>query len=147
MKSFKLLIPVVLSLLLAGQAFGQVLSITERTVNLHSSPSLTGSLVVLQVPLYYPLQVEDERGNFFLVRDYRGRDAWVEKSVVGPESGIIVKADAANVRSGPGKDHEVIFKARQGVTFLVLKNQQDWLYVEHESGRKGWIHKSLTWGL
>ncbi len=33
------------------------------------------------------------------------------------------------------------------VAFQTLRDQDDWLLVEHESGRKGWLSKDLVWGL
>ena len=147
MKNIIFSVVLVLTFVLAGNSFGQILCVKNKTANLRSSPSLTGSIVILQVPRHYPLDIQGENGDFLYVRDFQGRDGWVAKSVVHPEAGIIVNVRIVNVRSGPGKDHEVLFKARRGVTFRVLQNQLNWLYVEHETGKKGWIYKDLVWGL
>ncbi len=147
MKIRTVIIPLALTLLFTSQSFGQFMCVNERTANLRSSPSLTGSLVVLQAPRHYPLQVQEENGDFLRVRDYQGRDGWVAKSVVAPANGVVVNAGTVNVRSGPGKNHAVIFKARKGVTFRVHQDQMGWIYVEHESGKKGWIFKDLVWGI
>jgi SH3-like domain-containing protein len=40
----------------------------------------------------------------------------------------------------------VVFKAYKGVTFQVLGEQDGWLEVKHESGKRGWVSKPLTWG-
>ncbi len=138
-----------LILLLLGVAdtFGQTLCVKENTANLRSSPSLTGSYVKLTLPRYYPLQVQEENGDFLLVKDFRGRDGWIAKSVVAPMNGVVVNAGAVNLRSGPGTDNEVIFKAHKGVAFQTIRDQDGWLLVEHESGRKGWLSKDLVWGL
>ena len=52
-----------------------------------------------------------------------------------------------NLRKGPGLDHEIICKAEKGVAFKVIKKQEDWLEVLHESGKRGWIYKKLVWGI
>ena len=135
-----------LMLLSAGSAFGRMSQVVGKTAALRSSPSLTGSIVLLQVPRHYPLQIEGEQGDFLRVRDYRGQDSWIEKQLVGDGSGVIVKADLANLRSGPGSDSQILFKARRGVTFRVLDDRSGWLQVEHASGRQGWIYKELVWG-
>jgi SH3-like domain-containing protein len=147
MKNYFIVTTIFFTLLLAGNSFGQFLCIKTGTANVHSSPSLKGSYVLLQVPRHYPLDVQAEKGDFLQVRDFEGREGWVTKSMVGPETGVVIGTSSANVRSGPGETYEVIFKARKGVTFLVTETRNDWLKVEHESGRKGWVHKSLVWGI
>lgn len=147
MKRVLLSIVLVLGLGVAGNAFSQTLCVKVRTADLRSSPSFTGSVVLLQVPRHYPLIVQAENGDFLRVSDFLGREGWIAKSLLGEQEGVVVNARVANVRSGPGEDHAVLFKARQGVTFRVLEVGSDWLRVKHESGKQGWIYKSLVWGL
>lgn len=146
MKTHYWIIPLTLILLSAVPVLGQTSSVIGKTAALRSSPSVTGSIVLLEVPRNYPLEVEGESGDFLRVRDYRGQDSWIEKRLVGDGDSVIVKADVANLRSGPGPGNQVVFKARRGVTFRVLDGQSDWLHVEHDSGRQGWIYKALVWG-
>lgn len=147
MRNLTLMLLIAATFICINHAYGNILSVSEKSASLRSSPSFHGSLIVLEVPLNYPLKIIEENGEFYRVRDYRGRDTWVEKVVVEPTKSVIVDTGTANLRNGPGKTHEVIFKARSGVTFRVIKEQQGWLFVEHENGRKGWIFKNLVWGL
>ena len=147
MRYLTLILMIAATFFCVNQAYGTVLSVSEKSASLRSSPSFSGSLVVLEVPLNYPLRIIEENGEFYRVRDYRGRNTWVEKVVVESTNGVIVDTVTANLRNGPGETHKVIFKARPGVTFQVIREQQGWLYVEHESGRRGWIFKDLVWGL
>jgi len=130
MKLLTSLTLVTLVFLFGGTSLAQVLCVKEKSANLRSSPSLTGSIVLLQVPKHYPLQIQKEQGDFLEVRDFQGREAWVAKSVVGQENGVIVNAGSVNLRSGPGKNNKVVFKARRGVTFQVLRDQDHWLLVD-----------------
>jgi SH3-like domain-containing protein len=43
--------------------------------------------------------------------------------------------------------HELIFKALRGVAFKVVETEGEWVHIKHESGKQGWVHKKLTWGL
>jgi SH3-like domain-containing protein len=147
MRIFIFSIVLLLTLVATGSVFGQKLCIKEHSADLLSSPSRSGSVVVLQIPKYYPLDVLGENGDFFRVRDFLGRNGWVEKALVQPQISIVVISSIANVRSGAGKDHEILFKARRGVTFRVLENRHGWLHVEHESGKTGWLFENLVWGL
>jgi len=147
MKNSVTLLSFIVVCFFAGQVSGQTLSVKEKTANLRSSPSLTGSIVLLQVPLHYPLKLQDENGEFLHVKDYRGREGWIAKNMVGSENSVVVNAGTVNVRQGPGQNYPIVFKAKTGVTFRFLESKGDWFQVEHESGRKGWIFKNLVWGL
>ena len=98
------------------------------------------------MPHYYPLYVLAAKGDYYRTQDFRKRVGWVEKSQVDTTRTAVVSAKEANVRKGPGTDHPVVFRAYAGVTFKVLAEKGNWLEVQHESGRKGWIFKSLVWG-
>ncbi|MDO3378437.1 SH3 domain-containing protein [Geoalkalibacter halelectricus] len=137
----------VLCLFWGKAATAEILSVTAHTSALRSSPSVGGSYVVVEVPRYYPLQVLATQGDFMQVRDYRGREGWVPRAEVGLQKGVVVNRPVVNVRSGPGERHEVLFQARRGVALRVMQEQMSWLQVVHESGRNGWVHKSLVWGL
>ena len=58
---------------------------------------------------------------------------------------LTVAADIANIRSGPGKNYEVIASALYGVVFYPGKRDGEWVQVSHNDGTKGWIHRSLVW--
>jgi SH3-like domain-containing protein len=133
--------------LLHGSAFAGGLAVNTNLANIRSYPGLGDSGIILQVPRYYPLKIREERGEFFRVEDYKARLGWVHASTVDKTPSIIVRANIANIRKGPGEDHEILFKAQEGVAFRLLENNGSWLQVRHESGRTGWISKSLVWGI
>lgn len=143
----KLLTFLMLGLLWATTAGAEILSVTVHTATLRSSPATAGSLVAMEAPRYYPLQVIGAQDEFVNVRDYQGREGWVPRSEIGLTRGVVVQSAVANLRNGPGEAHQVMFQARRGVAFRVIQDQMSWFYVEHESGRTGWIHKNLVWGM
>jgi SH3-like domain-containing protein len=136
----------ILCLFWGATASAEILSVTVHTATLRSSPSSAGSLVVVEAPRYYPLQVIGSQDEFVNVRDYQGREGWVPRAEIGLTRGVVVRSAVANVRTGPGERYDVQFQARRGVTFRVIQDQMSWFYVEHESGQTGWIHKNLVWG-
>jgi len=122
-------------------------TVETHTANIRNlPPSRPGSFTVLEVPKYYPLSVQKSEGNYCKVSDFRSHEGWIKKSLVGPAPGVVVKVNSANVRKGPGEDYPIVFRALEGVAFKVLGEKGDWVEVQHESGKKGWIFKSLTWG-
>lgn len=132
--------------LVSGVCHAAIVTVVEDSAELRNSPDSVDSYVVLEVPRFYPLSVQEERKGFYNVRDYKGRRGWVRKSQVSETKGVVVEVDSVNVRTGPGVGHPVAFKAGQGVTFRVLGEEDGWLQVVHESGQRGWVSKALTWG-
>lgn len=124
----------------------EFLSVTEDSLEIRDSPNLYISQVVLVVPQYYPLSIVSAADDYYKVSDFLGREGWVEKGAVTSADTVVVKTGIANVRSGSGIGHEILFRANQGVVFRVLEEKSDWLKVEHASGKKGWIYEDLVWG-
>ena len=48
-----------------------------------------------------------------------------------------------NVREGPGTNFQVVFEASSGETLTAFSYTDEWLRVADESGRTGWIFRSL----
>ncbi|HUX78820.1 MAG TPA: SH3 domain-containing protein [Thermodesulfovibrionales bacterium] len=58
-------------------------------------------------------------------------------------SAICIKAAKANMRSGPGKDYEIIWQAYRFMPFEIVGTSLsgDWYAVRDMDGDVGWIHK------
>jgi SH3-like domain-containing protein len=142
----KYMLGTLLSFFALGICHAEIVTVTAHTSEILSDTSPTISQTILQAPRYYPLSVQGEKNGYFRVRDYEGRVGWIQKSQVGNTKGVVVEVARVNVRKGPGANHPVVFKAYRGVTFQVLDEQDGWLEVKHESGKRGWVSKPLTWG-
>jgi len=134
-----------LLLLLFGAASADTLSVAVNKAPIYNKPISPG-YVVLEVPLYYPLLVVKEQGDFYRVKDYRGRSGWIRKEHLNDNETIVIRGNQVNIRNGPGLDHPIVLKGHAGVALRVIGEKEDWLEVQHESGLKGWIAESLTWG-
>lgn len=145
MKSLSLLIT--LLLLFSGPCFGSdMVSVVTGSATLYSSPEPSPYNQILEMPLFYPLQVVEDKGDFLEVTDYRNRIGWVTKDMVGNVPAVIITVGTGNIRKGPSTSAELLFHADRGVTFKVLSKKDDWYQIRHESGSEGWAHKSLLWG-
>ncbi len=63
-----------------------------------------------------------------------------------PEQGTFVslKADRANLRTGPGKRYPVAWVyERPGLPLRVVDRWEHWREVEDPTGTRGWMHKSM----
>ena len=133
-------------LLSAGNVYAEMVAVSGNLADIRSSPSLVVSIVLLQVPRYYPLSTQGAQGDFFKVTDYLDNTGWIQKTSVNNARAVITKAERVNIRKGPGKRNPIVFKAQAGVAFKVLSEKGDWLQVKHETGVTGWLFKNLVWG-
>ena len=56
---------------------------------------------------------------------------------------LSVAFDKANVRSGPGTDHEILWTAAKYYPVDIIKQSGSWYRISDFEGDAGWIHKSL----
>ena len=57
---------------------------------------------------------------------------------------LTVSAPVANIRSGPGTDHNVLWKVEQYFPIFVIEKVGEWYRFEDFEGDKGWVHRSLV---
>ncbi|MCK5204183.1 MAG: SH3 domain-containing protein, partial [Desulfobacterales bacterium] len=50
----------------------------------------------------------------------------------------------ANIRSGPGTNHNVLWKVEQYFPILVIQKSGEWYRFQDFEGDKGWVHQSLV---
>jgi SH3-like domain-containing protein len=142
----RLYIAVFLVIVSVGFSCAEIQSVKVSSASIHDSADPFAAQVVLVVPRYYPLNVIGEEGDYYRINDFLGREGWVEKSALEPGTTVVLKVNSGNIRNGPGVKHDLLFHAKQGVAFKVLDQKGDWLRIEHESGRIGWISRNLVWG-
>jgi len=57
---------------------------------------------------------------------------------------LAVSAPVANIRSGPGTSHNVLWKVEQYFPVFVIEKSGEWYRFEDFEGDKGWVHRSLV---
>jgi SH3-like domain-containing protein len=135
---------ILLIIVCAGIANAERLAISSPVANIRSGPG-TSHDVVWKVQKYFPIFVIEKSGEWYHFEDFEGDRGWVHQSLVSKIQTVITKNEAANIRSGPGTNYEVLFTVEKGIPFKVLKRENNWIHIEHADGDKGWIHKSLVW--
>ena len=86
-------------------------------------------------------------GQWIKVEGYNGMLGWINASHLTNMPAVIVKTSEANVRKGPGRNYETIWKAVEGVPFRCLKRNGRWLRVLDVDDEVGWIYDALVWGI
>lgn len=141
--------PAVLMLVLlaamAGVARAERLSVTADKANIRSGPGTEGFAVLWEVERYHPVEVLRKQDGWVFFRDFEGDQGWIHGDLLGKEETVITRTDMVNIRSGPGTQNAIVFKAERGVPFRVRQREGDWISIESRDGDKGWIHKNLVW--
>ncbi len=142
----KLLVLLTLLLLSPGITLAEVMTVAFSGTEIRSAANAMSSKVITKVPPSTPLEVLKKGVEYYQVQDYRGRSGWVHRTLLSDKPGIVVTGDRANVRTGPGTNHEVTFQLSKGDACRVISKQDKWLEIQNADGRRGWIAGFLTWG-
>lgn len=57
---------------------------------------------------------------------------------------LAVSKPVANIRSGPGTKHNVLWKVEKYFPLRIIEKSGEWYHFEDFEGDKGWVHKSLV---
>lgn len=57
---------------------------------------------------------------------------------------LSVSSKIANIRSGPGTSHEILWKVESYHPIVVIKKSGSWINFRDFEGDEGWIHTSLV---
>jgi SH3-like domain-containing protein len=57
---------------------------------------------------------------------------------------LAVSAPVANIRSGPGTSHDVLWKVEKYFPIRIIEKSGEWYHFEDFEGDKGWVHQSLV---
>lgn len=122
-----------------------MVSIAGSSVNMRAGPG-TSNEVLWTLGRSYPLKVVSRQGRWLEVVDFENDRGWVARSLTGRVAHHIVKAPKANIRRGPGLQHRITGQAAYGELLRTREKRQDWVRIEREDGRTGWVARRLLWG-
>lgn len=136
------------SILLASSCIAaedkKFVSVMKDGVNIRSGPS-TKSAILWEVFRGFPLQVLDNKNDWAHIIDFEGDKGWIYSSLFHDKKTMIIKVDNANMRSGPGKNYDIIATVKKGVVFTPVESQGNWIKVSYKNDITGWIYNSLLW--
>jgi SH3-like domain-containing protein len=135
---------VILTIFFHAVGFAEYLTVQVPSANVRSGPAPTADLL-WRVEKYHPLDIIEKKGDWYRFRDYEGDEGWIHKSLLGNDSGVIIKKDKTNIRSRPDAKSDVVFTVEKGVPFKVVSRKGQWLEVEHADGDRGWINAAVVW--
>jgi len=135
-----------LFLLIATPVTAEMLSVIHQPAELRSQPQVARAKILADLPRYAPLEVLETAAEYYKVKNSRGQVGYIHRSLVGKQDSLVITADVCNIRSAPGTEHPIAFKAVQGNSFRALSKQGEWLEIVDAQGNTGWVWQKLTWG-
>ncbi len=131
---------------LAPPALGaERLALKVKKANVRSGPGTEKYAVLWEIERYHPIQVVQRQGDWIFFKDFEGDEGWIHKRLVDKTPTVITRKDMVNIRSGPGTDADISFRAERGVPLKVLERKGNWIRIQSAFGDKGWIHSKLVW--
>ena len=136
----------VLTAMLAPSALGaERLALKVKKANVRSGPGTEKYAVLWEIERYHPIQVVQRQGEWIFFKDFEGDEGWIHKRLVDKTPTVITRKDMVNIRSGPGTDADISFRAERGVPLKVMERKGNWIRIQSAFGDKGWIHSKLVW--
>ena len=129
----------------SGSVAAEMVSTKGSTVNMRAKPS-TQSDRLWELDRGYPLRVLKRQGKWVQVQDFENDRGWVYAPLTSRTPYHIVKANVANIRTGPGTKYRVIARASRGDLLRTKAKKTGWVKVEQSNGQMGWMSKNLVWG-
>ncbi|MEO7823714.1 MAG: SH3 domain-containing protein, partial [Gemmatimonadaceae bacterium] len=78
----------------------------------------------------------------------RGTTAAREEPRTGETAFVLpirIKVESkGNIREGPGTNFEIVFGVESGTVLTAYSYTEDWIKINDERGRNGWIFRSLV---
>lgn len=68
---------------------------------------------------------------------------WLCTSIALAER-MAITADIANIRSGPGTEHDILWQVYRNYPIDVIEKQGPWYRFRDFEGDMGWVHSSLV---
>ncbi|MFC1769912.1 SH3 domain-containing protein [Nitrospirota bacterium] len=144
-KLLTVILAVIFITISAGNA--SALCVKEAEANLRSGPG-TQYEKLWEVFQYMPFKKISKKGQWYKIQDVAKDVYWIYAPLTTSSyKCAVVKDDKANIRKGPGTNHEQTSAspAMKYYSFKVLKIKGDWVQVKDEYGDTGWIFKPLLW--
>ena len=129
----------------APPVWAERLALAVDKANVRAGPGTAKYDVLWEIEKYHPIQVVQKQGDWIFFKDFEGDEGWIHKRLVDKTPSVITRKDMVNIRSGPGTDTDIKFRAEKGVPFKVLDRKGQWLKIQSAYGDKGWIHRQLVW--
>lgn len=97
-----------------------------------------------------PVEVIAETEEWRQIRDWEGEEGWIHQNLLSGKRNLFVVGDGTGrdsaLREDPEPGAPIVAMAQPGVLGIAAECTKDWCLLE-AADHRGWIHKSLVWGV
>ena len=93
-----------------------------------------------------PLMITAEHGHWRRVQDRDGAGGWMHYALLSGVRTVTIEEDMVPLRTKPESTSDVRARAELGVVAKLEKCTIDWCQIS-AGGHKGWVSKSMIWGV
>ena len=114
--------------------------------NVRRGPSLSHRIDWVLTRRSMPLMITAEHGHWRRVQDRDGAGGWMHYALLSGVRTVTIEEDMVPLRTKPESTSDVRARAELGVVAKLEKCTIDWCQIS-AGGHKGWVSKSMIWGV
>ncbi len=121
-------------------------SLRAGEVNVRTGPGVRYPVEWVFVYRHMPVEIVAEFDTWRRVRDWQGTEGWVHQSMLSGRRTVIVTAGRRALRDEPARTSRIVAEVEERVVGRLLECRTMWCRIEF-AGLKGWIRRSVIWGV
>ena len=98
-----------------------------------------------------PVEVIAETEDWRRIRDSEGYEGWVYQGLLKGDRHLLITGDGTDlpvaIRQDADLAAQIVMLAEPGAIGRLLSCLTEWCIIDFDNLDKGWVHKSLVWGV
>ena len=134
----------------SGLAIPRMVSLRSNMINARSGPGARYPISWVYRQKYAPVEIIAEFELWRKIRDWKGSESWVHKSMLtGKRTAKLITPGENNIYNGPDYNDKVIARAEEEVVGIIEKCPagKEFCLLNFEKTVKGWVPKSNLFGI
>ena len=117
-------------------------------VHARSGPNIRYPIEWIYQRQNYPVEIIAEYDQWRRVRDYEGTETWIRKNLLtNTRYALIIEPGENNIYEKDSLTSDITARAENGVIGLIKRCTPTFCLLEFENGIKGWMQRSLLYGI
>lgn len=121
-------------------------SLRAGEVNMRSGPGVRYPIEWIYTRRFLPMLIVSQFDSWRKVRDWKGVEGWVHKSMLSGRRSIIVTGIEHMLYREDSADSKIIARVEPRVVGRLIKCPDKWCQIEI-AGMRGWMRRSWFWGI
>ncbi len=132
----------------AASTIPRFLSLKSDLSNLRVGPGRQYPVKIVYECINMPIEVIEESGNWFVVKDFDGRESWAHSSILKKGRFVIINSKEENIPLYrlPKLNARVLTLVKNKMIIRVKKCRSDWCLLK-DNYISGWVQKDKILGV